>query len=108
MTVPVPAGTLAIDARALRARRTPPGFVLSGQALVKDGCQAARFDYFQGNVFPPEFNLKQFRRPGTMGMLCIQKLTWVSAAPRAVRASSGQKTVTVHAQKRGSILVPIR
>lgn len=105
---PNPMGTLAIDARGLRARRTTTGFTLSGQALVKDACQAARFDFFPGNIFPPQFNLNQFRRPGTMGMLCIQRLQWVTATPRAVRAAKGQKTVTVHTQKRPSIVVPIQ
>ncbi len=73
MTMPMPAGTLAIDARGLTARRTATGFMLGGQAEVKDGCQGARFDFFPGHIFPPQFNLDQFRRPGTMGMMCIQK-----------------------------------
>ena len=107
MTMPMPAGTLAIDARGLTARRTATGFTLGGQAEVKDGCQGARFDFFPGRIFPPQYNLDQFRRPGTMGMMCIQKVMWVPAAPRAVVASKTQRTVTVHTQKR-AYAVPIR
>jgi hypothetical protein len=105
---PMPMGTLAIDARGLRAQRTAPGFTISGQALVKDACQSARFDFFPGNIFPPQFNLNQFRNPKMMGVLCVPRLRWVAAAPRAVRAAKGQKTVTVHTQKRPSIVVPIQ
>jgi hypothetical protein len=105
---PMPMGRLAIDARGLRARRTATGFTLSGQAFVSDACQAARFDFFPGNIYPPQFNLNQFRPPATMGMMCIQRLQWVTATPRAVRAAKGQKTVTVHTQKRPSIVVPIQ
>jgi hypothetical protein len=105
---PMPMGTLAIDARGLRARRTAAGFTLSGQGLVKDACQSARFDFFPGNIFPPQFNLNQFRNPKMMGVMCIARLRWVPAAPRDVRATKGQKTVTVHTQKRPSIVVPIQ
>ena len=102
-----PAGQLALDARSLRARRTPTGYTLTGQALVKDACQAARFDQFLGNIFPPLFNLNQFRRPGTMGMMCIQRLTWVTAQPKAVTSAAPPRYVTVHTQK-ASVRVPVR
>jgi hypothetical protein len=102
-----PAGQLALDARSLRARRTPTGYTLTGQALAKDACQAARFDQFLGNIFPPLFNLNQFRRPGTMGMLCIQRLTWVTAQPNAVTSAAPPRYVTVHTRK-ASVRVPVR
>ena len=105
---PMPTGTLAIDARKLSARRTSTGFMLSGQALVKDPCQSARFDFFPGNIFPPQFNLVQFRNPKMMGVMCVARTRWVAAAPRAVRGAQGQKTVTVHTQKRPSIVIPIQ
>ena len=76
--------------------------------MVKDACQSARFDFFPGNIFPPQFNLNQFRNPKMMGVMCIARLRWVTAPPRAVRAAKAQKTVTVHTQKRPSIVVPIQ
>jgi hypothetical protein len=102
-----PAGQLALDARSLRAHRTMTGYTLTGQALVKDACQAARFDQFLGNIFPPLFNLNQFRRPGTMGMLCVQRLTWVTAQPKAVTSAAPPRYVTVHTLK-ASVRVPVR
>ncbi len=104
--MPSPAGTLALDARYLRAHRTRTGYTLTGQALVKDACQAARFDRFLGNIFPPQFDLNQFRRTGTMNLLCIQRLTWVTAAPRAVTSSAPPRFVTVRTAK-GSVRVPV-
>jgi hypothetical protein len=104
---PLPAGKLALDARGLRARRTATGFVLSGQAEVNDACQAARFDFFAGNIFPPQFNANQFRRPGTLGLFCAMRLTWVTVQPRAVRAMQGQRTVTV-LTKKGATVVRIQ
>jgi hypothetical protein len=105
---PMPAGAPALDARSLRARRTAKGFTLTGQAEVKDACQAARFDIFEGTVFPAQFNVTQFRRPGTLGLMCAQRLTWVTVQLRAVRALSTQATVTVHTLRRPSIVVPIK
>ena len=83
----------------LRGRRTATGYTLSGQALVKDACTAARFDQFLGDIFPPQYNLNQFRRPGTMGMLCIQRLTWVTAMPKSVTSAAPPRYVTVRTQK---------
>ena len=103
----VPAGRLALDARSLRAHRTPAGYTLTGQALVNDACQAARFDQFLGNIFPPLFNVNQFRRPGTMGLLCIQRLTWVTVQSKAVTSAAPPRYVTVHTQK-ASVRVPVR
>jgi len=102
-----PAVGLALDARALRARRTGSGYTLTGQALVRDACTAARFDRFLGNIFPPQFNLDQFRRPGTLGLLCIQRLTWVTAAPQSVVSAAPPHWVTVRTQK-GFQRVPVR
>jgi hypothetical protein len=99
--------TLAIDARSLRAYRTAAGYTLTGQALVKDACQSARFDRLLGNIFPPQFNLDQFRRPGTLGMLCIEHLTWVTAEQRTVTSAHPPRYVTVRTQKRAT-RVPIR
>ncbi len=102
-----PAPGLALDARALRARRTRTGYTLTGQALVRDACTAARFDRFLGNIFPPQFNLDQFRRPGTLGLLCIPRLTWVTAAPQSVVSAAPPRWVTVRTQK-GFQRVPVR
>lgn len=99
-------GTLALDARAVRARKTSTGYTLSGQALVKDACQAARFDQFLGNIFPPQFNLTQFRRPGTMGVLCVMRLMWVTAQPRKVVSAAPPRYVTV-CTKKGCVRVPV-
>ena len=100
-------GVLALDARQLRARRTAAGYTLTGQAQVKDACQAARFDPSLLTIFPPQFNLVQFRRPGTMAMLCIQRLIWVTAQPRIVTSAKPPAFVTVRTQK-GVTRVPIR
>jgi hypothetical protein len=106
MMIPLPTGQLALDARALRGTRTPTGYRLTGQALVKDACTAAKFTQFLGNIFPPLFNVVQYRRPGTMGMLCIQRLTWVTIQPLASTSAAPPRYVTVHTQK-GSTRVPI-
>jgi hypothetical protein len=105
-TMPMPPGTPAIDARYLRAVRTATGYTITGQALVKDACQAARFDQVLGNIFPPFFNLNQFRRPGTLGVMCIARLTWVTAAPKSVTSAAPPRWITVHTQKQ-SVRVPI-
>jgi hypothetical protein len=99
-------GPVALDARYLRGTRTSGGYRLTGQALVMDACTAARFTQVLGNVFPPFFNVTQYRRPGTMGMLCIQRLTWVTIAPLNVTSAAPPRYVTVHTQK-GSTRVPI-
>jgi hypothetical protein len=98
---------LALVARSLRARRTATGYTLTGQALVRDACTAARFDRVLGNIFPPQFNLDQFRRPGTLGLLCIQRLTWVTAAPQSVVSAAPPHWVTVRTRK-GFQRVPLR
>ena len=106
-TMPMPgAGPVALDARYVRGTRTRNGYRLTGQALVNDACMAARFTQFLGNVFPPFFNVVQFRRPGTMGMLCIQRLTWVTIQPLSVTSAAPPRWVTVHTRK-GSAHVPI-
>jgi hypothetical protein len=97
---------LALDARYLRGHRTATGYTLTGQALVKDACTAARFDQFLGNIFPPLYNLNQFRRPGTMGLLCIQRLTWVTAVPKVVTSAAPPRYVNVRTKK-GTTRVPI-
>jgi hypothetical protein len=98
---------LAHDARALRGKRTATGYTLTGQALVNDACQAARFDPSLLTIFPPQFNLVQFRRPGTMGLLCAMRLTWVTATPRAVTSQHPPAYITVRTQAR-TYRVPIR
>ena len=106
-TMPVPAGgPVALDARYLRGTRTANGYRLTGQALVKDACTAARFSQFLGNIFPPLFNVVQYRRPGTMGLLCVRRLTWVTIQPLTVPSAAPPRYVTVHTQK-GSTRVPI-
>ena len=108
VTTPAPVrGPLALDARNLRDTRTAAGYRLAGQALVKDACAGARFAQFLGNIFPPQFNLVQYRRPGTVGLLCIQRLTWVTAQPLIVTSVAPPRYVTVHTQK-AYTKVPIR
>jgi len=98
---------LALDGRNLRARRTASGYTVSGQALVKDACQAARFDRIHGNLFPPQLYLSQVRRPGTMGMMCIQRLTWVTAPALLVPSKALPNSITVQTTKR-SYRVPVK
>ncbi|MDP9106033.1 MAG: hypothetical protein M3N49_08865 [Candidatus Eremiobacteraeota bacterium] len=105
-TTPDVPGVLALDARALHARRTRTGYTLAGEALVNDACQAARFDPSLLTIFPPQFNLDQFRRPDRRGMLCIQRLIWVVAQPRSVASAYPPAYVTVRTKKR-VIRVPI-
>ncbi len=105
--VPMPRGTVAIDARSLRARRRAGGYTLTGQALVKDACQAARFTQFLGNIFPPQFDVVQYRRPGTPGLLCMQRLTWVTTQPLNVTSAAPPRYVTVRTQK-GFTRVPVQ
>jgi len=97
--VPVPAGPNAFDARSLRGSRTGNGYRLTGQALVQDACTAARFMRFLGDIFPPLFNVVQYRRPGTQGLFCIQRLTWVTIQPLSVGSAAPPRYVTVHTQK---------
>jgi hypothetical protein len=88
------------------ARRTKTGYTLTGQALVNDACQAARFDRFLGDVFPPQFDLTQFRRPGTQGMFCIQRLTWVTPTPKVVTSAAPPRYVNLRTKK-GFTRVPV-
>jgi len=106
--IPVPRSALALDARALRGTRTATGYRLTGQAEVRDACTAAKFQRLLGNIFPPFFNVVQYRRPGTMGLLCIQRLTWVTIAPLNVTSAAPPHLgVSVHTAK-GTTRVPIR
>jgi hypothetical protein len=57
-------------------------------------------------MYPPQFNLNQFRRPDRMGMFCIQVLTWVTAQPRTVTSAKPPAYVTVRT-KEGATRVPI-
>lgn len=103
---PVP-GTPALDLRELRARRTAEGYVLTGEALVNDPCQAARFDSSSLTSSPPQFNLDQFRSPKKMGMMCIQRLAWITVEPRTVTSAKPPAYVTVRA-KQVIVRVPVR
>ncbi|GAC1585658.1 MAG: hypothetical protein NVS3B7_20620 [Candidatus Elarobacter sp.] len=103
---PVPAGPLALGARSLRTRRGEFGYELRGQALVKDACTAAGFARFFGNVFPPQFDVVQFRRPGMKAMLCTQRLTWVTILPLKVASEAPPRYITVRTRK-GSVRVPL-
>lgn len=105
-TAPAPPGTLALDTRALRAQRTSTGYTLTGQAQVNDACQAARFDRFLGNIFPPQFDLTEFRRHGTENLMCMQRLTWVTVRPQIVTSAAPPRYVTVRT-KRGMARVPV-
>jgi hypothetical protein len=106
-TTPLVPGTPALDLRELRARRTAHGYVLTGEALVNDPCQAARFDSSLLTIYPPQFNLDQFRSPKKMGMMCIQRLAWVAAEPRMVTSAKPPAYVTVRA-KEAVVRVPVR
>ncbi|HEY0382791.1 MAG TPA: hypothetical protein VGC72_11365 [Candidatus Elarobacter sp.] len=105
-TMPMPGGPLALGARYLRGTRTISGYRLTGQAQVKDACTAARFAQFLGLIFPPQYNVVQYRRPGTLGLLCAQHLTWVTIAPLNVTSVSPPRYVSVRTQK-GLVRVPI-
>jgi hypothetical protein len=100
-------GSPALNARSLAARRTATGYVLSGQAQVKDGCQAARFDGVSQGAGASSFTLVQYRNPRNVGVMCTQLVRWVTAAPRTVttakppssitvRTAAGTKRVSVH------------
>lgn len=107
MSPMMPPSTLALDARSLRGTRTVTGYRLTGQALVRDACTAAKFQRLLGNIFPPFYNVVQYRRPGTMGVLCIQHLMWVTIVPLNVTATARPRYVSVHTAK-GTTRVPIR
>ena len=105
-TAAPPTGPLALGARSLRGARTSAGFRLTGQALVKDACSAARFAQFLGNIFPPQFDVRQFRRPGTLGLLCAPHPTWVTIQPINVNSAAPPRYVSVRTTK-GITRVPI-
>jgi hypothetical protein len=104
---PGPVGPpIALNARYLRGSRVANSYRLTGQALVKDACTAARFTQSLGNIFPPFFNVMQYRRPGTAGLLCILRPTWLTVEPLTVKSAAPPRYVTVHTQK-GSARVPV-
>lgn len=103
---PAAPGTLALDTRALRAQRTSTGYTLTGQAQVNNACQAARFDRSLGNMFPPQFDLTQFRRPGTQNLMCGPRLTWVTITPQIVTSAAPPRYVIVRT-KQGMARVPV-
>ena len=99
-TATMPAeGRLALEAQDLRGTRTADGYRLTGEALVNDPCMAARFTRFLGTIFPPSFNVEQFRRADKMGKLCIQRLAWVKIPPLDVTSAAPPRYVTVHTRK---------
>ncbi len=99
-------GSPAMSARSLQAHRTATGYVLSGQAEVKDGCQAARFDPSRLTIYPPQFDLVQYRNPANRGVMCTQLVRWVPASRTVtsakpppfvtVRTAAGTKRVPIH------------
>jgi hypothetical protein len=98
--LPTPAGGLALDAGALQITNTSAGYQVTGQAQVNDACMAAHFVRFLGTSVPPHFNVVQYRRAGTMGKLCIQRLTWVTIIPIDVRSRVTPPYVTARTQTR--------
>jgi len=100
-------GTLALAARSLRARRTSGGYTLTGQAQVTDACQLARFDPSLLTIYPPQYNLVQFRDPKKKALLCAPHLMWITAIPRRVSSMKPPGYVTVRTRK-GAKRVPIR
>jgi hypothetical protein len=99
--------TLALDARSLRGARTRSGYGLSGQALVKDACTAARFSPSGLTIFPPQYNIVQYRQPSAMGMMCMPRAVWVTIAPLTVTSAYPPSYVTARTRK-GITRVPIR
>ncbi len=98
--------TLALETRNLRGTRRAPGYRLTGQGMVNDACTTARFTHFLGTFFPPRFDVVQYRRPGTRGPLCAQRLTWVTIEPLDVVSGAPPRYVGVSPHK-GMVLVPI-
>lgn len=90
-TVP---GSPALNARLVVAHRTATGYVLSGQAQVKDGCQAARFDATGQAPSRSAFTLVQYRNPANRGVMCTQMVRWVPAS-RTVTSAKPPAVVTV-------------
>lgn len=106
-TMPLPTGgPLALDARYLRGTKTETGYRLTGQALVKDPCNTARFTQVLGNIFPPQYNVVQYRSPAKMGVLCVQRVIWATIRPIDVTGGGSLRYVTVRTQK-GFARVPI-
>jgi len=91
---------LAFDGSSLKATKTASGFELSGQAYVSDPCHAARF--VLSSMKPLQYDLVQFRRPDKIGMMCIMRLEWVTAAPLAVATDRIPATVLIRTQKNSS------
>ncbi len=110
---PVPSGlanpptSFALAARGLKAARTRTGYVVSGQAEVRDGCQAARFASSTLTIYPPQLNLVQYRRPTSMGMMCTQMVRWIAARSLPVTSTKPPPFVTVRTAA-GVTRVPIR
>ncbi|MEA2665327.1 MAG: hypothetical protein QOI11_2271 [Candidatus Eremiobacteraeota bacterium] len=102
-TVP---GSPAMSARALRAHRTAGGYVLSGEAQVQDGCQAARFDPAAQSANPAQFTLVQYRNPANRGVMCTQMVRWVPAS-RTVTTAKPPAAVTVRTAA-GTKRIPVR
>ncbi len=92
-----PAGlTLALDGRNLKVSKTGSGFALSGQALVP-ACQAARF--VLSSMHPLQYDLVQFRRPSTLGTMCVARTDWATAAPLTIASDTIPASVIVRTQK---------
>lgn len=102
-----PPGSFALAARGLKAARTATGYVVSGQAEVKDGCQAARFASSTLTIYPPQLNLVQYRRSTSMGVMCTQMVRWVAARSLPVTSAKPPPFVTVRTAA-GVTRVPIR
>jgi hypothetical protein len=103
-TVP---GRPVSNARTLAAHRTATGYVLSGQAQVSDGCQAARFDAVGKAASPSAFTLVQYRDPRDVGVMCTMLVHWVTATPRTVTTAKPPASVTVRTAT-GTNRVPVR
>lgn len=103
-TVP---GRPVTNVRALAAHRTATGYVLSGQAQVSDGCQAARFDPVGRAASPSAFTIVQYRDPRNVGVMCTMLVHWVTASPRTVTTAKPPASVTVRTAA-GTQRVPVR
>lgn len=88
---------LALDGASLKASKTASGFSLSGQADVSDPCHAARF--VLSSMRPLRYDLVQFRRLDKIGVMCIMRTAWVTAAPLAVATVRTPAAVIVRTQK---------
>jgi len=87
----------ALDVRSLHAKRTPSGYTLTGEALVRDPCEGARFATVREGSSPVTFAVQEFRPAKNADRLCIQRIIWIELAPYAVKRAYPPRWITVRA-----------